>query len=277
MATGTSRHRFRSRLSRRRSGANHRLPHAQRAGDHQSRHWPHRARRDRRPVSVGGPVFRHRRFARLPCGESPSVEASRRPLGRNRGTCPVGRQRRPAHQPRPDPAGDPCEPSRDVWPRLGRHGYVRQFEQAFHVDGRRHPPVSAAPNRARRPHQATSKSSTMSFTINRSSNRCKPPARMPIFAFATRSTIKRRRIATSRIRQLYSVSPASATSGTASRQPVEFVLSVQRATLPRESMSRWMITRFDAAQSSGQFAASTDFDRRRQVAQPARCPVRWAS
>jgi hypothetical protein len=44
------------------------------------------------------------------------------------------------------------------------------------------------------------------------------------------------------VRQLYSVSPASATPAGASSQPIEFVLSVQRSTLPRESMSRWLIT-----------------------------------
>jgi hypothetical protein len=43
------------------------------------------------------------------------------------------------------------------------------------------------------------------------------------------------------VRQLYAVTPASASSG-GSGKPVEFILSVQRATLPRESMSRWMIT-----------------------------------
>jgi hypothetical protein len=44
------------------------------------------------------------------------------------------------------------------------------------------------------------------------------------------------------VRQLYAVTPASASSSGASGKPVEFILSVQRATLPRESMSRWMIT-----------------------------------
>jgi hypothetical protein len=45
------------------------------------------------------------------------------------------------------------------------------------------------------------------------------------------------------VRQLYEVSPGSGSSG-ASSKPVEFVLSVQRATLPRESMSRWLITSY---------------------------------
>jgi hypothetical protein len=45
------------------------------------------------------------------------------------------------------------------------------------------------------------------------------------------------------VRQLYSVTPA-ASAGSSSR-PIQFVLTVQRATLPRESMSRWMITRYD--------------------------------
>ena len=46
------------------------------------------------------------------------------------------------------------------------------------------------------------------------------------------------------VRQLYSVSPASTGSAGASGQPTEFVLSVRRATLPRESMSRWLIESF---------------------------------
>jgi hypothetical protein len=45
------------------------------------------------------------------------------------------------------------------------------------------------------------------------------------------------------IRQLYEVSPGSGAPG-ASTKPVEFVLSVQRATLPRESMSRWLVTSY---------------------------------
>jgi hypothetical protein len=42
------------------------------------------------------------------------------------------------------------------------------------------------------------------------------------------------------VRQLYSVTPAAAAAG-ASSQPIEFVLTVQRGTIPRESMSRWMV------------------------------------
>jgi hypothetical protein len=45
------------------------------------------------------------------------------------------------------------------------------------------------------------------------------------------------------VRQLYSVSPAAA-SASASGQPIEFVLSVQRATVPHESMSRWLVTSY---------------------------------
>jgi hypothetical protein len=45
------------------------------------------------------------------------------------------------------------------------------------------------------------------------------------------------------IRQLYSVTPAAATAG-ASSQPIEFVLTVQRGTVPRESMSRWMVASY---------------------------------
>lgn len=43
------------------------------------------------------------------------------------------------------------------------------------------------------------------------------------------------------VRQNYSVSPAAAATGSSS-QPIEFVLTVQRATLPRESMSRWLVS-----------------------------------
>jgi hypothetical protein len=46
------------------------------------------------------------------------------------------------------------------------------------------------------------------------------------------------------VRQLYAVTPASATPAVGS-QPIEFVLSIQRSTLPRDSMSRWMVTRLD--------------------------------
>ena len=46
------------------------------------------------------------------------------------------------------------------------------------------------------------------------------------------------------VRQLYEVSPGSASSSGASTKPVDFVLSVQRATLPRESMSRWLVTSY---------------------------------
>jgi hypothetical protein len=45
------------------------------------------------------------------------------------------------------------------------------------------------------------------------------------------------------VRQLYEVSPAVESSG-ASKKPVEVVLSVQRAMLPRESMSRWLVTNY---------------------------------
>ena len=44
------------------------------------------------------------------------------------------------------------------------------------------------------------------------------------------------------VRQLYEVSPASASPTGSGSQPIEFVLSLQRATLPRESMSRWLVT-----------------------------------
>jgi hypothetical protein len=44
------------------------------------------------------------------------------------------------------------------------------------------------------------------------------------------------------VRQLYTVSPVATASADPGKQPVEFVLSIQRATLPRESMSRWLIT-----------------------------------
>jgi hypothetical protein len=46
------------------------------------------------------------------------------------------------------------------------------------------------------------------------------------------------------VRQLYEVRPATAASASANSQPIEFVLTVQRATLPRESMSRWLITSY---------------------------------
>lgn len=45
------------------------------------------------------------------------------------------------------------------------------------------------------------------------------------------------------VRQLYEVSPGTGASS-ASGKPVELVLSVQRATLPRESMSRWLVTSY---------------------------------
>jgi hypothetical protein len=44
------------------------------------------------------------------------------------------------------------------------------------------------------------------------------------------------------VRQLYEVIPASASPTGAGGKPIEFVLSLQRATLPRESMSRWLVT-----------------------------------
>jgi hypothetical protein len=43
------------------------------------------------------------------------------------------------------------------------------------------------------------------------------------------------------VRQLYAVSPASAASAGAAAQPIEVVISVQRATSSRESMSRWLV------------------------------------
>jgi hypothetical protein len=46
------------------------------------------------------------------------------------------------------------------------------------------------------------------------------------------------------VRQLYSVTPGSTASAGANSRPTEFVLSVQRATLPRESMSRWLVTSY---------------------------------
>jgi hypothetical protein len=46
------------------------------------------------------------------------------------------------------------------------------------------------------------------------------------------------------VRQLYEVTPAPASSSGSSAKPIEFILSIQRATLARESMSRWMITAY---------------------------------
>jgi hypothetical protein len=46
------------------------------------------------------------------------------------------------------------------------------------------------------------------------------------------------------VRQLYAVTPATSAAG-AGGQPIEFVLSVRRGTLPRENMSRWMVYRID--------------------------------
>jgi hypothetical protein len=47
------------------------------------------------------------------------------------------------------------------------------------------------------------------------------------------------------VRQLVAVTPAAPSSSGSSNQPFEFVLSVQRAIIPRESMSRWLITSYD--------------------------------
>jgi hypothetical protein len=55
------------------------------------------------------------------------------------------------------------------------------------------------------------------------------------------------------VRQLYSVSPAA--SAGSSSQPIEFVLTVQRATLPRESMSRWLITGYALPNAAGDSSA----------------------
>jgi hypothetical protein len=52
------------------------------------------------------------------------------------------------------------------------------------------------------------------------------------------------------VRQVYSVSPAPASSG-GTAQPVEFVLSIQRATLPREGMSRWLIANIAPPKADG--------------------------
>jgi len=56
------------------------------------------------------------------------------------------------------------------------------------------------------------------------------------------------------VRQLYSVTPAPGAG--ASGQPVEFVLALQRATLPRESMSRWLITNYAPPKAAGDTAAA---------------------
>ncbi len=57
------------------------------------------------------------------------------------------------------------------------------------------------------------------------------------------------------VRQLYSVTSAAASAG-ANGQPIEFVLTVQRGIVPRESMSRWMVASYafpkTAADSSAQ-------------------------
>jgi hypothetical protein len=47
------------------------------------------------------------------------------------------------------------------------------------------------------------------------------------------------------VRQLVAVTPAPASPSGSGSQPFEFVLSVQRATLSRESMSRWLITSYE--------------------------------
>src|SRR4051812_10237928 len=44
------------------------------------------------------------------------------------------------------------------------------------------------------------------------------------------------------VRLLVAVTPAAAAPPSAGGQPFDFVLSLQRATVPRESMSRWLIT-----------------------------------
>jgi hypothetical protein len=54
------------------------------------------------------------------------------------------------------------------------------------------------------------------------------------------------------IRQLYSVTPASTGGG---GQPTEFVLSVQRATMPRESMSRWLVANYAPPQATADSSA----------------------
>jgi len=48
------------------------------------------------------------------------------------------------------------------------------------------------------------------------------------------------------VRQLYAISPASATSAGANGQPIELLLTVQRGTLARDSMSRWMVVNYAA-------------------------------
>lgn len=58
------------------------------------------------------------------------------------------------------------------------------------------------------------------------------------------------------VRQLYDVIPASASPTGTGVQPIEFVLSLQRATLPRESMSRWLITRCDFPKSEADSATN---------------------
>jgi hypothetical protein len=57
------------------------------------------------------------------------------------------------------------------------------------------------------------------------------------------------------VRQLYSVTPASAAGAGAGGQPTEFVLSLQRATLPRESMSRWLVTSYAPPQTAADSSA----------------------
>ncbi len=49
------------------------------------------------------------------------------------------------------------------------------------------------------------------------------------------------------IRQQFFVGSASAAPTSAGSQPTEFVLTIQRAKLPRESMSRWLVSRIDDA------------------------------
>jgi len=58
------------------------------------------------------------------------------------------------------------------------------------------------------------------------------------------------------VRQLYAVSPVSASPTGTGGKPIEFVLSLQRATLSRESMSRWLVTRCDFPKSEADSATN---------------------
>jgi hypothetical protein len=57
------------------------------------------------------------------------------------------------------------------------------------------------------------------------------------------------------VRQVYTVTPASTASAGASSQPMELVLTVQRATLPRESMSRWLVVSYASSKTAADSSA----------------------